>query len=222
VIAEQHVRQGEWSAAITNFMRSVTVDPTNHLGYHPLAPLLIQSGDVEGYKQLRQRILHQFGTTSNPTVAERMAKDCLILPPDAADLPALAAMADTAVKAGAGASDWGYYEFAKGFAEYRQGHFSGAVDWLQKVVPQAEQDSSAVRVVAACTVQSYMILAMAHSQLKHSDEARAMLNKGELFANARMTNPTDGTWGDQIIARLLMREARTLISDPSNVSGQTK
>jgi hypothetical protein len=128
-------------------------------------------------------------------------------------------MADTAVKAGAGQSDWGYYEFVKGFAEYRQGHFGDAIEWLKKVVPPNEQEFAAVRVLPACRVEAYVTLSMAHYQLRQFDAARASLTKGENFAEARMTNPNDFTWNDQIIARLLMREAKNLITD-SNLAPQ--
>ena len=41
VIGDQRGRHGEWLAAITNYTHSVLADPTNHLAYHMLAPLLV-------------------------------------------------------------------------------------------------------------------------------------------------------------------------------------
>src|SRR5438094_3772540 len=69
-----HAHREQWSAAIPNFAKVVEFIPTDHQAYHALAPLLLQNGDREAYQRLRERILGQFGQTSNPVVAERMAK----------------------------------------------------------------------------------------------------------------------------------------------------
>src|SRR4029077_1182327 len=122
VLGEVSGRYGAWPAATRNFKRSVTVDPTNYYPYHYLAPLLVQTDDLEGYRKLYKRMLDQFGQTADPVVAERIAKDCLVLPPPAADLERLAKMADTAVAAGPNDSSWPYYVVVKGLAEYRRGH----------------------------------------------------------------------------------------------------
>src|SRR5713101_8044303 len=114
-----HARRREWPAAITNFNRVIELVPADHDAYHSLAPLLAQSGDQEAYRRLCARILRQFGGTSDPAIAERMAKDCLILPPPAADLETIGKMADTAVAAGPDHKFWHYFQFVKGLAEYR-------------------------------------------------------------------------------------------------------
>ena len=165
--------------------------------------MLAQSGDEEGYRRLRARILRQFAGSSDPVIAERMAKDCLILPPAAADLETISKMADTAIAAGPNHEFWDYFQFVKGLAEYRQGHFSSAAEWLQKVVAH---ESDPYRTVAA-----YMVLAMAQHQLKQVDDARATLAKGIEMAEAKIATPGSPQWNDQMAARLLMREAKELI-----------
>jgi len=136
-----------------------------------------------------------------------MAKDCLILPSPAADLEMIGKMANTAVAAGPNHKYWQSFEFVKGLAEYRQGHFDNAVDWLQKINVQSGDLYRAV--------QTQMLLAMAREQLKQADEARATLANGVALANSRLPKPGQGgldeQWNDWIIARVLTREAEELI-----------
>src|SRR5262249_6407086 len=152
VIAAHHASQGEWQAALTNFAISVKVDPTNYFAYHYYLPILVQTGDLEGYELHRKQALLQFGKTSDPETADRIAKVCLMLPPAPADLPTLEAMADTALKAGPQDKKWPYYEFLKGLAEYRQGHFDAALEWMQKFLPPEGQPRDGVRTLPATVV----------------------------------------------------------------------
>jgi len=202
-LGEIYGRRGEWPAAIRNWARSVTADPTNHYAYHYLAPLLVQTGDLGAYRKHCERVLSQFGETTDPAVAERMAKDCLMLPPPAASLDRLAKMADTAVAAGPTNSSWPYYEFVKGLAEYRLGHFAGALEWLRKVAAQEG--------VPARTAQARATIAMAEYQLGQTNAARAALAEGITIAKEKLTHPDRIDWNDQLIAQFLLREAQGLI-----------
>ena len=164
VIGDQHARRGQWEQAITNFNRSVQVNPTNHIAYHSLAPLLVVTGDRQGYRRLCERILREFGTNSDPVIAERMAKDCMILPPEQGSLPTLSKMAETALSAGPASTDWPYFQFVKGFVEYRQGHFAAAAEPLQSVIEQGGEP--------ARTVQAYCVLAMAQHCQHQTEQSR--------------------------------------------------
>jgi tetratricopeptide (TPR) repeat protein len=185
-LAEVYGRQGEWAAAIRNFNRSVTADPTNYYAYHYLAPLLVQTGDLGAYRTVCERALSQFGATADPVVAERIAKDCLMLPPSADSLAGLAKMADIAVAAGPTNPSWPYYMFVKGLAEYRQGHFAAAVEWLRK--------------------------AMAECQLGQTNAAREALAQGIKIAETELARPGRIDWNDGLIAQFLLREAQGLIT----------
>jgi len=209
-----HGRRGEWPAAIANFRRVVDLVPADHDAYHSLAPLLAQSGDREAYRSLCARILAQFARTSDPAIAERMARDCLILPPPATDLETIGKMVDTAVAAGPHHQFWDYFQFVKGLYEYRHGHFAGAVEWLQKVV---EHEGDPNRAVAAC-----MVLAMSQHQLNQVAQAGATLARGLKIADARLGRPGSPQWNDQIAAQMFMREARTLIESGVKTSGEIK
>src|SRR2546421_114127 len=79
VLGVVHAHREQWASAVKNYTRVVELLPTDHEAYHCLAPLLVQTGDLEGYRRHCERILRQFAGTSNPVVAERMAKDCLFV-----------------------------------------------------------------------------------------------------------------------------------------------
>src|SRR5439155_24236304 len=93
VLGMVHMSRGEWPAAISNYTTVIQLMPTNHQAHHYAAPMLLQTRDVEGYRRHCQRMLQLFGDTSDPAIAERTVKDCLILPPPSTDLVAIAKLA---------------------------------------------------------------------------------------------------------------------------------
>ncbi|HWN94122.1 MAG TPA: protein kinase [Methylomirabilota bacterium] len=214
------IARGRWHSALTNYSLVVQFIPEDHRAYHYLAPLLLQVEDAEGYRRLCQRMLRQFGETSDPAVAERAAKDCLILPPPADDLPAIAKLVETAVAAGPRHRSWPSIQFTKGLMEFRQGRFADAAQSLQPVLPRTNDIYR--------TAQAYMTLALAQHQLKESEEARATLAKGREFVEHRFPKigPNSGPedrWNDWFIAHALMREAGSLIpADSANADAKPK
>jgi eukaryotic-like serine/threonine-protein kinase len=205
-----HAEHGEWQAALTNYAKVAELFPDDHLAYFSLAPLLLKVGDTDGYRKHRERILRQFAATSEPQVAERMAKACLLLPPAPPDLEKVQKMVDAAVAAGTDNTYWVYFQFAKGLAEYRAGHFDEAVRWLKQVL---DHEGYYERAAAADAV-----LAMAQFQLKQPEEARATLAKAVKIAGANMPKPDSQNyglvWNDWLICEILMREAQSLIEGP--------
>jgi eukaryotic-like serine/threonine-protein kinase len=207
VLGNIHGDHERWRQAATNYSKVVSVLPEDAGAYHYLAPLLVQIGNIEKYRSLCSEIITRFGATNNPVIAERSAKDCLILPPPESDLPAIAKMTDTAIAAGSDHRFWAHFQFVKGFAEYRQAHFSSAAEWLQKMVGQSGDMYR--------TVQAHMVLAMTQQKLNQPEAARATLASGIDLANRRFPKSGQGSldeqWNDWIIAHALIREARALI-----------
>src|SRR5258708_20607174 len=97
-------------------------------------------GQLEAYRELCRRSVPRVGNTTQPNVADRIAKDLLMLPCSGPDLATAAQMAEVAVNAPTDHPDMTWFRFAKGLAEYRQGHFSSAVEWMQKVLFDAGRD----------------------------------------------------------------------------------
>jgi serine/threonine protein kinase/Flp pilus assembly protein TadD len=218
VLGIVHTRRGEWRAAVTNFSKVVEYVPSDHQAYHSLAPLLIETGDLQEYYRLRQRILKQFSATTDPMIAERMAKDCLLLPPAAEEWERVDKMAETALATGPEHRLAGYFQFVKGFAEFRHGRHGNAENWLQKVINlPGHQNRKA---------QTYMLLAMAQQQLARAEQARATLREGLEFADAKLPklgkDRLGDDWNDWVIAQILMREARAMVEGGGNASRGTK
>jgi hypothetical protein len=188
----------------------IKFDPTHHLDHHSIAPLLAQSGDLEGYRRHCAQVLALFGGTDDPVVAERMAKDCLILPAVGVDLNAVARLADTAVTKGQGHAYFSYFQFAKGLAEYRLGHFASAAGWMQKVLAKPVADWP--------DAQASLVLAMAHQQSGQPNESRVALTKGSDIIETKLPKLESGDigvdWTDWIIAHALLKEAKALIERP--------
>jgi eukaryotic-like serine/threonine-protein kinase len=211
VLGMVHMTRAEWRPAITNYTKVIHLMPTDHYAYHYIGPLLLQTGDVEGYRQHCQEMLRQFGATTDPTIAERTAKDCLILPTD--DFTVIGKLVEVAVAAGPDHKFWPSIQFAKGLAEFRQGHSVEAVKWLESAL---KSQGDIYR-----TVQAYATLAMSQWRLKQTETARATFAKGTEFAENRLPrmdkdiNPED-RWNDWFIAHALLREAKAMIEAGSN------
>jgi hypothetical protein len=218
VLGVVHAHREQWSSAVRNYTKVVELRPTDHEAYHFLAPLLVQTGDLEAYRRHCERILRQFAGTSNPVVAERMAKDCLFVPRSPSDSSAVEKLVETAVAAGPSHQYWPYFQFVKGLAEYRQGRFASAAEWLQKVLSRTNDTYR--------TVQAHMMLAMAQHQLKQTEQARVTLAKGLELAETRFPKPgkasLDEQWHDWIIAHVLMREAKALIEGNSGQAQEAR
>jgi tetratricopeptide (TPR) repeat protein len=204
---EQFARHARWQEAIAEFSKAVELAPDEHDAYHALSPMLVQVGDLDGYKRHRSAVLDRFGGTTDPLVAERMAKDCLILPSSEAELTRISKLADSAVARGPNHWALPFFQFAKGLAEYRQGQFSSAAELMQKVL--------ATRGIPFREAQAQLVLAMANNQLQKHEAARAALLKGVEIVETKLprlesSDLGDG-WNDVLIAHALLREARALI-----------
>jgi tetratricopeptide (TPR) repeat protein len=205
VIGDHHSWRKEWPAAITNYLRSIKANPTNDLAYHLLAPALLQAGDVDAYRQHRQKILQTFSNTSDPGAAERLARACLLLPASPDEMQMIAGMADVAVAAGPGSDGWA--KLAKGMLEYRQGHFTNATKWLDEASAQATGP--------ALKLQSEILRAMNQFQLGQTDAAQKTLAQCVGF-EANNTLDRDGIgWNDRCVAYRLLDEAKSLIPKPA-------
>jgi serine/threonine protein kinase len=219
-----HVGRQHWQSALSDYRLLIELNPNEHLNYHALSSVLAQVGDVEAYRQHCDKALLRFSGTKEPTIAERMAKDCLILPNTGMDLDAAGALADTAVTLGRSHPYLHNFQLAKGLAEYRQGHYASALDWMQKCFPAMDRQGPGGSWGA---VEAHTVAAMANFQLRQTDAANRELAKGIQIAEKKASpinvsnlfKNNEMAWTDWIIAHALMREAGALIGVPSAVSG---
>jgi eukaryotic-like serine/threonine-protein kinase len=203
-------RIGLWSEAAASLRQSIDSEPTNSWPHFLLAPILLFSGDVQGYRQHCQRIVARFAETTDAGVADTMAKACLIYPASGVDLGVVAELAEKAVALGKQSEYLPWFEMCKGLAEYRQDHFAGAADWAQKALASSGQ----LLERDAC---AYLVVAMAQMQLKQGGPARVALAKAGEVVDGKIPKLDCGDlgvqWIDVVIANILMREATALIND---------
>jgi non-specific serine/threonine protein kinase/serine/threonine-protein kinase len=218
-MAEVRARRGRFAAAAADLVQVREVKPDNHLVWHQLAVLFIASGQFDVYREHCRKSVERFGRTTEPLIAERIAKVCLILPASGANLDLVVKMTDTAVAATNHVAN-AWFQLVKGMAEFRQGNFTAAIEWVSKTLP-TETENEPGR-----DVEAYMVLAMANYQLKKNDEARAAFSKGAEIERTKLPKLESGDigdkWEDWIIAHALLREAKALIEDTSETKAATK
>jgi tetratricopeptide (TPR) repeat protein len=199
---------GQWKKAIPDLARALELKPNDDLIWYLLAPLLLEDGDVAGYHKHCQAMLARFGATDDLPTVSRIAKGAMLLPLAAADLTAASKLAETAVTVGRNDARAAYFQFVKGLAEYREGRFATAAEWAKKALNKPSEDSQR-------DAQAYAVLAMAYHQLGQTNEARAILANAKEVTDTKLPKADSGdlgeAWNNVLIARILLREANTLI-----------
>ena len=200
-------RHRQWDASIMALTRAIELKPDEHEFWHLLAPILVETGQEERYHQHCHASLQRFAGTTDPVVAERISKDSLILPDSDGNLETLVKMTDLVVSASPTHWAFPYFQFCKGFADYRLGHFQSAAGWMQK--------SLTVKGNWPREVEVHLVLAMSQFQLGKRDEAQRALIQALAIRDAHEPKPESSDlgapWTDWLIVHALMREARTLI-----------
>ncbi|MBP3955611.1 protein kinase [Gemmata sp. G18] len=130
--------QNEYRAALSQERRWAELQPVwgktlegdrpRHNDWYGYAEMCLYIGREDEYRRARKALLARFGTSDSPQVAERTARACLLLPSSGDELSEAVALGDLAARTDRKAGVlYPYYQFVKGFAEYRQGHFDRAV-----------------------------------------------------------------------------------------------
>ena len=195
--------------SITDFVRVLELDSTNHSDWCLLAPLLIELGDADAYRKHRFEMLGKFTATTDLPTMERIANAGLLLPADGAELETAGKLADTAVTQGTTHGYLPFFQLADGLAQYRRGQFREAVATQQSVL--------AAKGFSPRDVHAYAVIAMAYHRRGQPTEARAALAKGTVLAATLPPKPGEndfgGDWKDVLIAKLLFQEAKTLLGE---------
>jgi len=203
-IGESMAMQGRWRKATNDVTNLVKTEPDSPNGYHTLAPLLVACEDVPEYRRLCQQIVVRFRGAQDPYIAERMAKDCLILTSSGADLNVVGALANVAVSKNPSYSP---FQCCKALAEYRQQRFSEAVKWADSATKDPFPYSKA---------EGYAILSMARFKSGQTNEAFIALAECGKVIEEQLPKLSNGNlgqdWRDWIIAHALQKEAKALVN----------
>jgi eukaryotic-like serine/threonine-protein kinase len=204
---ELNSRRGQWREAAADTALAFDHQPFNRDRYSVLAALLAKTPDRPAYEQFYKRLLATYSNTTNIFVADQVAKSCLFLPPLDADLQTISHLVDLTITLGAGdAGAMPYFQDCKALSEYRQGHYTEAIEWAKKPLK-----ISGIYVHG----HSYATLAMAYWRLGEKDTARAMLAKGDtldpVVMPASIAEDPGNAWMAWLFARIQLDEATALI-----------
>jgi tetratricopeptide (TPR) repeat protein len=155
-------------------------------------------------------MLDRFGPTTDPRIAERTAKACLLLPLGGPDQEAACDLADRAVTLAQGHWVTPWVEATRGLAAYRREQFSDAVAWADRCLSRGPGDWNR-------ELLSHLVRAKALSRLGRPEEARAALARASELYQAKVASSggradRDG-WHDQVICEVLRRETEALFLD---------
>ncbi len=163
---------GRLEEARTAWEKRLELDPPGNDSWYGYAELCLFLGREDDYRRARRDLLTRFGATTEPFVAERAGRACLLLPGTDDELRQAVALAGRAVAEREG-DKWGhpYFQFVHGLAEYRQGQFDRAISTMRG-------DASSVLGPAP-----RLVLAMALHRSGRAAEARETLAAAVLGAS---------------------------------------
>jgi tetratricopeptide (TPR) repeat protein len=207
-LGEALARVGCWDEAAAALDKAAELDPANHWYPFRAAPLHLRAGDVTGYRRVCRAMLEQFHGTQALEIADRTAKTCLLAPAAVPDLDRVQKLADWVVTGTEKHSEYHWFLFVKGLAEYRAGRHAEAVKWLERFGP----DAHGTHVDAS----GFAVLAMAQHRLRQKEQARAALHSGQAIVAEKMPDPAagrpfEGMWQDWLHSQILLREAEALL-----------
>jgi serine/threonine-protein kinase len=191
------MRLGRLKEARLAWKSALEAEPPDHGVWHGYAELCLFLGEEDEYRRTRRDLLKRFGATTDPYVAERTGRACLLLPATGDELRQAVAVAGRAVARNPGEQGARpYFEFVRGLAEYRQGQFDRAVSTMKG-------DAGIVLKPAPA-----LVIAMALHQKGQPDEARKTLASAVLSHDwsANQVRDIHGC-----ILHALRREAESII-----------
>lgn len=179
----------------------------------PIAPTLVEAGDLASYRDFHVQLLDRFGHTHNPIAAEQIIKGCLLLREpivSPAQLEPLAAVAKESL-GGISFAPRNYLEAWRcavlGLWSYRRRHFEDALQWCDRSLALADDE-------VARHTYARAVRALALSALGREEQARAERELAAQQIDATFSQPLEfrkqGYWNDWLSARILLGEASGL------------
>jgi eukaryotic-like serine/threonine-protein kinase len=198
ILRSDRVRRGQGEKVRIEWKKVLDLDPPQHGAWFGYAELCLFLGDDEAYLLARKNLLRRFGDDSNPYVAEQTSRAVLLAPPSDEELIAAVALADRAAAATSVefAENYQYFLFAKGLAEYREGHFDSAISIM---------NGKAGTVLGPCP---RFVIAMAKYRLGDVPEAKKIFATEIGLFDWSMDQVRSH---DQWLWHILRREAQSII-----------
>jgi eukaryotic-like serine/threonine-protein kinase len=219
-LGEWFAVQGRWPNAAERFSQLLQVhqldgtDATT-LDYLRCGSVLIEAGDLAGYDRFRHEGVARYGRTHCPA-ADRIVKIALLTPATPSLLDALGPSAQVTIELVKEAESSGDFfqaawrSLSLALFEYRKGNYDAAIDWCRRCLTSTEYN-------APRNATARLILSMAYRKQGRHDLANEELSAAREILEAKFRGrvdagtPTQGFWFDWIFARILLREASSVI-----------
>jgi eukaryotic-like serine/threonine-protein kinase len=124
--------KGRFEEARSDWAKVLEAKPPDHDVWYGYAELCLFVGQEKEYRRNRRILLERFRESTEPQIAERTARACLLLPAAPDELSQSVALVERVLK-----KQWEdlpvyrHYLFLRGLAEYRQGQFDAAVSTMR-------------------------------------------------------------------------------------------
>jgi eukaryotic-like serine/threonine-protein kinase len=178
---------------------ALAADPAEHDVWDGYAELSLFLGRADEYRWARRELLKRFGGASDPQIAERVGRACLLLPGTAEELRQASVLIGRAMAADRSKfGNWvaTYFSFAHGLLAYRQG---------RSIESSAIMKGDAASVLGPAPG---LVLAMDQFHLGQKDEAQKTL---EIALKAFDWQPAKAVSREAWMYHILRREAERLI-----------
>jgi tetratricopeptide (TPR) repeat protein len=201
---------GRWDEALAACGRAIALGSENHHAWNHAASLWARTGDRAGYREHCRRMLERYGPTTDPMIAERTAKACLLLPLGGPEQAAACDLADRAVALAQGHWVRPWAEATDGLAAYRREQYADAVAWADRCLARGPGDWNR-------ELPAHLVRAMALARLGYRDAAGAARARASDLYRTKVANPggraEGGDWHDQVSCEVLRREAEAWFLD---------
>ena len=161
--------------------------------------------DVKGHQQFCQELMDRPGEPKDAESATQMAR----VPQAPASVVDPERFVQWSTQAAEKHSE-ARFSHVLGLAQYRAGHFDAAIKSIEK-------SNSLEWSPASVKAQNWLILAMAHHRLGHTDEARKCSDTAQKLIDEakpkKPVEPVDMPAADWISIRVLSREAESLLKE---------
>jgi tetratricopeptide (TPR) repeat protein len=201
---------GRRAEALAAYRQAIALGTDIYDTWNHAAILWARNGDRAGFRGHCRGMLDRFGPTTDPMIAERTAKACLLLPLGRPEQDAACDLADRAVVMAQGHWVRPWAEATRGWAAYRREQFADAVAWADRCLARGPGDWNR-------ELPAHLVRALALGRLGRRDDAGAARATASELYRTKVANPggraEGGDWHDQLICEILRREAEAYFLD---------
>jgi len=214
MLGARHVVLDQWQKAaddLSSVLQFNSMDDADTVGLDLLryGLILVREGNITQYRQFGRETVAHFAGTSDPVMAERICRVCLLLPADEETLKGLSAfyaVASTRTNGfpNADAERWACSSLA--LFDYRRGNYAKAVEWLS--ITQTGNFETYLAVAHVIRAMSLQKLGQGMAGQDDFIRGRAAIDAARAKETIVQTQGFD--YFDWLYGSILLREAKAM------------